>query len=43
MTSLVVQCALLVGGYQWAQDVGPDIRKFYFDEAFDVYKERLDQ
>lgn len=37
LTSVVVQCAYLVGGQNWAATVGPDIRNYFHDETLGDY------
>lgn len=38
---LVVQCANLIGGVKWRDTVGPQIRKYIFDEPFEDYEAKL--
>ena len=37
LTGLVVQCAGLVGGFDWMQQVGAEIRRYFHDEALADY------
>lgn len=37
LTSMVVQCANLVGGYDWMQEVSVSIRKYFHDETLIDY------
>ena len=37
LTGLVVQCAGLVGGFAWMQQVSAEIRRFFHDEALVDY------
>jgi len=37
LTSLVVQCAGLVGGFAWMQQVGADIRRHFHEDKLDDY------
>lgn len=37
LTSLVIQCANLVGGYDWMQEVSVEIRKYFHDEILIDY------
>jgi hypothetical protein len=37
LTSLVIQCANLVGGYDWMQKVSVEIRKYFHDEILIDY------
>jgi hypothetical protein len=41
LTGLLVTCARLVGGYEHAQGVGPEIRRRFHDESLEAYKEGL--
>jgi len=41
VASVVVQCAYLVGGYDWMRTVSPQIRRFMLDEKLDDYKAEL--
>ena len=41
LTSVVTQCALLVGGYEWMREVTPEIRLFFHDEPLNEYMEGL--
>lgn len=36
---IIHYCAYLIGGLQWANEVGPDIWRFY-EEDIDTYLER---
>lgn len=38
-TSIVVQCARLVGGYAHMRKVGPDIRRYFMDERLEKFME----
>lgn len=37
LVTIVVQCAYLIGGYEHAKKVGPDIRRHFFDETLKEY------
>lgn len=37
LTGLVVQCAGLVGGFDWMQQVGAEIRRYFHDESLADY------
>lgn len=37
LTDVAVACAYLIGGYEWAREVGPDIRRFFHDETLGTY------
>jgi hypothetical protein len=37
LTGLVVQCALLIGGYEWMRTVAPDVRRYFHDETLEKY------
>lgn len=37
LVTIVVQCAYLVGGYEHAKEVGPEIRRYFFDETLEEY------
>lgn len=39
LVSVVVLCAELVGGWQHAREVGPNIRRFFYSEHLDQYLE----
>lgn len=41
LTGLVVQCAGLIGGAQWMQQVGPEIRLHFHDETLADYMAAL--
>jgi hypothetical protein len=35
--NIVIHSALLLGGYEWAKAVTPDLRRFWHDEGFQQY------
>jgi len=37
LTSLVVQCAGIVGGFDWMQEVGAEVRRYFHDEYLASY------
>ncbi|MNR64006.1 hypothetical protein D3C85_1865010 [compost metagenome] len=37
LTSLVVQCAGIVGGFDWMQQVSAEIRRHFHEDALDDY------
>uniref|UniRef100_A0A6M3LJC3 Uncharacterized protein n=1 Tax=viral metagenome TaxID=1070528 RepID=A0A6M3LJC3_9ZZZZ len=39
--NIVMQCAYLIGGYDWMRTVSPWVRSFQFEEKFDQYMEGL--
>lgn len=41
LVGLVVTCARLIGGYEYAKTVGPGIRRYFHDEELLAYKEEL--
>lgn len=41
LTSLVVQCAYLVGGFDWMQEVSVKIRRYFHDEGLIEYINNL--
>ncbi len=43
MATLVIQVALLVGGYDWMRQVSVPIRRHAHDESLEQYKQELDQ
>ncbi len=38
-TALAVHCAELIGGFEWAQEVGPKIWLYACDESYEAYAE----
>lgn len=43
LTSVVVQCAYLVGGESWMESVGPQIRGYFHDEPLSDYLNNLQE
>ena len=43
LTGLVVQCAGIVGGFAWMQQMGAEIRRYFHDEALVDYLGELRQ
>lgn len=43
LTSLVVQCAYLIGGESWMESVGPQIRGYFHDEPLSDYLNDLQE
>jgi len=41
LASLIMQCARLVGGFDWAQEIAPAIRRHIHEESLEEYKEGL--
>ncbi|MAY42270.1 hypothetical protein [Neptuniibacter sp. UBA847] len=41
LTSLVIQCAYLVGGYKWMQEIGVPVRRYFHDEGLIEYINNL--
>lgn len=41
-SSLATQCAYLVGGHDWATEIGPAIRTFLHEETFEEYRHSLE-
>lgn len=41
LVGLVVTCARLIGGYEYAKQVGPAIRRYFHDERLDQYQGNL--
>jgi hypothetical protein len=41
VSSLAIQCALLIGGYDYMRKVSVEIRRFIFDDTLDEYKKNL--
>jgi len=39
--NIIMQCAYLIGGYDWMRTVSPWVRSFQFDERLDKYMEGL--
>lgn len=39
--NLLIACARIVGGYEWAMQITPTIRRFWHDEGFDGYLKNL--
>lgn len=39
--NIVMQCAYLIGGYDWMREVSFSIRKFQFNEPYEKYLEEL--
>lgn len=39
MTDLVVQCAWIVGGYEWARERAPAIYRYFMDETLEQFVE----
>lgn len=39
--NIAIKCAALVGGYEWAVSVAPEMRRFWHAEGFDKYRENL--
>ena len=40
--SMVIQCAYLIGGYDWKQKISVKVRQHVFDETLDKYKHGLE-
>lgn len=40
--SLVIHCAGIIGGLDWKAKVGPEVRRFVFNESYEVFKQELD-
>jgi hypothetical protein len=38
---IVIQCAYLIGGYEWAKAVSIDVRKHAYEDSLESYKEDL--
>ena len=43
LTSVVVQCAYLIGGESWMESVGPQIRGYFHDEPLSDYLNDLQE
>lgn len=41
ITAVVVQCACIVGGYEWMQSVSVDIRRYAHEESLEDYLSEL--
>lgn len=43
VSNLVIQCAYLVGGYDWLRHVSLRVREWVYDEPFDAYIKQLQE
>lgn len=39
--TIVIQCARIIGGYQWMREISADVRRFVYDESLDSYLKAL--
>ena len=39
--TIVIQCARIIGGYDWMREVSPYVRRFVYDETLKSYKDKL--
>ena len=41
LTDLILRCAMLIGGGQWANDNAIQVRSLFYDESFEDYVKKL--
>ena len=39
--TIVIQCARIIGGYDWMHEISPYVRRFVYDETLKSYKDNL--
>ena len=39
--TIVIQCARIIGGYDWMREISPYVRRFVYDETLMSYKDKL--